>query len=379
MSPDFDRIPTPCYVVHAGLLEKNLQILADVQRRSGATVILALKGFAMFSLFPLIRQYLHGTTASGLYEARLGSEEFGGEVHAYSPAFTDEEMAELIRYADHISFNSVAQWERFKATIARAPRPVSCGLRVNPEYSEVEVELYDPCAPGSRLGITAEALEHADLSGIEGLHFHTMCEQNSDTLERTIAVFEKKFGRQLEQMKWVNFGGGHHITRDDYDVDRLCALVAAFRERHGVRVYLEPGEAIALNTGFLVTSVLDIVENNGPNAILDTSATAHMPDVLEMPYRPAILGAGKRGEHPHTYRLGGLTCLAGDVIGEYSFPEPLRPGDRIVFLDMAHYTMVKNTTFNGVRLPSIGIYRPDKDATEIVKEFGYEDYKMRLS
>ncbi len=379
MNLDFDRIPTPCYVVHQGLLEKNLRILAEVQRHSGATVILALKGFAMFSLFPLIRKYLHGTTASGLYEARLGSEEFGGEVHAYSPAFTDDEMAELIRYADHISFNSLAQWRQFRPVVENASRPISCGLRVNPEHSEVEVELYDPCAPGSRLGITAEALEGADLSGLEGLHFHTMCEQNSDTLERTVAAFEENFGHFLERMTWVNFGGGHHITRDDYDIDLLCELVTRFRERHGVRVYLEPGEAIALNTGFLVASVLDIVQNDGLNAILDTSATAHMPDVLEMPYRPAILGAGKRGEHPHTYRLGGLTCLAGDVIGEYSFPEPLRPGDRIIFLDMAHYTMVKNTTFNGVRLPSIGIYRPDKNKTEIVREFGYDDYKTRLS
>ena len=379
MKPDFDRIPTPCYVVHQGLLEKNLRILTEAQRRSGATIILALKGFAMYSLFPVIRKHLDGTTASGLHEARLGAEEFGGEVHAYSPAFTEPEMNELVRYADHISFNSFLQWEKFRPVVENAPAPISCGLRVNPEYSEVEVELYDPCAPGSRLGITANEFQGRDLSGIEGLHFHTMCEQNSDTLERTIAAFEKKFGRYLDGMKWVNFGGGHHITREDYDVDRLCEIVARFRERHGVRVYLEPGEAIALNTGFLVTSVLDIVENDGLNAILDTSATAHMPDVLEMPYRPAILGAGKRGEFPNTYRLGGLTCLAGDVIGEYAFPDPLRPGDRIVFLDMAHYTMVKNTTFNGVPLPSIGIYRPDTNQTEIVRKFGYEDYKTRLS
>ncbi len=379
MNPDFDRVPTPCYIVHQGLLEKNLRLLAEVQRRSGATIILALKGFAMFRLFPVIREYLRGTTASGLHEARLGAEEFGGEVHAYSPAFTNAEMAELIRYADHISFNSLAQWEKFRPVIEGAPSHISCGLRVNPGYSEVEVALYDPCAPGSRLGIPAEALDGADLTGLEGLHFHTMCEQNSDTLERTVTVFEKKFGRCIDGMEWVNFGGGHHITREDYDIDRLCDLVVRFRERHGVQVYLEPGEAIALNTGFLVTSVLDIVENNGLNAILDTSATAHMPDVLEMPYRPAVLGAGKRGEHPHTYRLGGLTCLAGDVVGEYSFPEPLRTGDRIVFLDMAHYTMVKNTTFNGVRLPSIGIFRPETGRTEIVREFGYEDYKTRLS
>ncbi len=376
---NFERIQTPCYVVHEGLLERNLRILGDTQARSGATIILALKGFAMFGLFPLIRRHLSGTTASGLYEARLGYEEFGGEVHAHSPAFSEAEMTELVKYADHISFNSFAQWERFKPVIENAPREISCGLRVNPEYSEVEVELYDPCARGSRLGITEAGFEGRDLSGIEGLHFHTMCEQNSDTLERTVKVFERKFGGYLDRMNWVNLGGGHHITRDDYDIDRLCEVVAGFRKRHGVHVYLEPGEAIALNTGFLVTSVLDIVENDGPNAILDTSATAHMPDVLEMPYRPAILGAGKRGDHPYHYRLGGLTCLAGDVIGEYSFPEPLKPGSRIVFLDMAHYTMVKNTTFNGVPLPSIGVYRPESGETEIVREFGYEDYRNRLS
>lgn len=379
MKLDIHTIPTPCYVVHAGLLEKNLRILGDVQQRSGATIILALKGFAMFSLFPLIGRYLSGTTASGLHEARLGYEEFGGEVHAYSPGFSQAEMAELVKYADHISFNSFAQWETFAPVVERAPRPISCGLRVNPQYSEVEVPLYDPCAPGSRLGIPADEFDGRDLSGVEGLHFHTMCEQNSDTLERTVRVFEEKFGRYIDGLQWINFGGGHHITRDDYDRGRLCRVVEDFRRRHGVRVYLEPGEAIALNTGFLVASVLDIVENDGLNAILDISATAHMPDVLEMPYRPEILGAGKRGENPHCYRLGGLTCLAGDVVGEYSFPDPLKRGDRLVFLDMAHYTMVKNTTFNGVPLPSIAIHHPDTGNTEIVREFGYEDYKQRLS
>ena len=379
MNLDFDTLPTPCYVVHAGLLEKNLKVLDEAQRRSGATIILALKGFAMFSLFPEIRRILKGTTASGLYEARLGFEEFGGEVHAYSPAFSREEMDELVKYADHISFNSFTQWETFRPVIEKAPRYISCGLRVNPRHSEVEVPLYDPCAPGSRLGILPEAFEGRDLSGLDGLHFHTMCEQNSDTLERTVQAFEKHFGRYIDGMQWVNFGGGHHITREDYDLDRLCEIVTRFRDKYGVQVYLEPGEAIALNTGFLVTSVLDIVENDGPCAILDTSATAHMPDILEMPYRPEIFGAGKRGDHPHCYRLGGQTCLAGDVIGEYAFPEPLRPGDRLVFLDMAHYTMVKNTTFNGIALPSIGIHRPETGRTEIIRRFDYEDYKSRLS
>lgn len=379
---DFDvrACPSPAYVVDDALLRRNLERLAEVQERSGARILLALKGFAMWDCFPMIREYLVGTTASGQDEARLGAETFGGEVHCYSPAFTAAEMDVVLRYADHLSFNSPGQWRRFRETIAAAPRRISCGLRVNPEHSTGAVPLYDPCAPGSRLGTRAQDLTPEDLDGLEGLHFHTLCEQNSDALEETLAAFEAKFGHYLAGMKWMNLGGGHHITRPDYDVERLVRVVRDFKARHPhLTVYLEPGEAIALNTGYLVCSVLDIVENDGPIAILDTSATAHMPDVLEMPYRPEIIGGGEPGEKAYTYRLGGLTCLAGDVVGDYSFDEPLEIGDRLVFTDMAHYTMVKTTTFNGIRLPSI--CRIDEASREVrtVKTFGYMDYRQRLS
>ncbi|QEM83464.1 carboxynorspermidine decarboxylase [Halomonas binhaiensis] len=377
---DIHACPSPAYVVDDALLRKNLELLKEVQERSGAKVLLALKGFAMWDTFPLVSQYLAGTTASGQDEARLGAETFGGEVHTYSPAFTEQEMAVVLRYADHLSFNSPGQWRRFRQQVSAAPRRVSCGLRVNPEYSEAEVALYDPCAPGSRLGTRAVDLKPEDLEGLEGLHFHTLCEQNSDALEHTLEAFEAKFAQYLPGMRWMNFGGGHHITRPDYDVDRLVRVIRDFRERYPhLQVYLEPGEAIALNTGYLVCSVLDIVENDGPIAILDTSATAHMPDVLEMPYRPQIIGGGEPGEKAHTYRLGGTTCLAGDVIGRYSFDRPLEIGDRLVFTDMAHYTMVKTTTFNGIRLPSI--CRVDEHSREVrtVRTFGYVDYMQRLS
>ena len=377
---DVMACPSPAYVVDDALLRRNLELLGQVQARSGARILLALKGFAMWNTFPLVRQYLVGTTASGQDEARLGAETFGGEVHCYSPAFTEEEMAVVLRYADHLSFNSPGQWRRFRETIAAAPRRVSCGMRVNPEHSTGAVPLYDPCAPGSRLGTRAADLTPEVMEGLEGLHFHTLCEQNSDDLESTLAAFEERFGHYLAGLKWVNFGGGHHITRADYDVERLVRVIRGFRERHPhLTVYLEPGEAIALNTGYLVCSVLDIVENDGPIAILDTSATAHMPDVLEMPYRPHIIGGGEPNEKAHTYRLGGMTCLAGDVIGDYSFDAPLEIGDRLVFTDMAHYTMVKTTTFNGIRLPSI--CRIDEASREVstVRTFGYVDYMQRLS
>ena len=372
--------PSPAYVVDDALLRRNLERLGEVQERSGARILLALKGFAMWDTFPLVRQYLVGTTSSGQDEARLGAETFGGEVHCYSPAFTAEELAVVLRYADHLSFNSPGQWRRFRETIAAAPRRVSCGLRVNPEHSTGAVPLYDPCAPGSRLGTRARDLTPEVMEGLEGLHFHTLCEQNSDDLESTLAAFEERFGHYLAGLKWVNFGGGHHITRADYDVERLVRVIRGFRERHPhLTVYLEPGEAIALNTGYLVCSVLDIVDNDGPIAILDTSATAHMPDVLEMPYRPEIIGAGEPQEKAHTYRLGGMTCLAGDVIGDYSFDAPLEIGDRLVFTDMAHYTMVKTTTFNGIRLPSICRIDEASRKVRTVRTFGYVDYMQRLS
>lgn len=371
------NIKTPCYLVERQLVEANCRLLAGVQERTGAKILLATKAFSMFSLFPLIRQYLQGTCASGLNEARLGREEFGREVHTFSPAYREEEFPEIARLSDHIVFNSWSQWQKYGSQALAAGK--QCGLRLNPEYSEVEVALYDPCAPGSRMGIRAADLVGKDLSGITGLHFHVMCEQGADTLERVLEHVEEKFGHLLPRMEWLNFGGGHHISKPGYDVDLLCRLIEKFRDKYSLQIFLEPGEAIALNTGFLIASVLDLVENGMEIAILDTSAEAHMPDVLAMPYRPQVIGAGEPGEFAHTYRLAGNTCLAGDVVGDYSFPAPLKPGDRLVFTDMAHYTMVKNTTFNGINLPSIAIYDSEKNTVEVVREFGYQDFKSRLS
>ncbi len=379
MNIDPYRVPSPCFVLDADALERNLAILADVQQRAGCKILLALKGFAMWRAFPLIRRHLSGTAASGVHEARLGAEAFGGEVHVYSPAYRDVEVDELTGIVDHMVFNSFSQWERHRERVQRAKRPIQCGMRVNPEHSEVKVALYDPCAPGSRLGVTEAAFRRDLLDGLSGLHMHTLCELNADALERTLPAFEKHFGGFLPSMSWVNLGGGHHVTRPDYDIERLIRIIQDFRERWHVDVYLEPGEAIALNAGVFVATVLDIVHNHMDIAILDASASTHMPDVLEMPYRPAIVGAGMPGELAHTYRLGGVSCLAGDVIGDYSFAEPLRPGRRLVFLDMAHYTMVKTTTFNGVPLPAIAIGRGEEGAIEIVRQFGYDDYKTRLS
>jgi carboxynorspermidine decarboxylase len=385
---DLGGVETPCYVVDLGLLRRNLEILARVQREAECKILLALKGFAMWRVFPLVGEYLGGIAASSPHEAELGRTYMNREVHAYAPAYSEADMREIVRFADHVVFNSLSQWHRLRPLVQAAERPVSCGLRVNPEHSEVKVALYDPCAPCSRLGVPPAQFPPADwpservaeaLSGLSGLHFHSLCELGADALERTLGAFERKFAHALPHLRWVNFGGGHHITRPDYDVEQLIRLVRGFRDRHRLEVYLEPGEAIALNTGVLVASVLDIVHNDMDIAILDTSATAHMPDVLEMPYRPRIIGAGEPGEHRHTYRLGGLTCLAGDVIGDYSFAEPLTVGSKLVFLDMAHYTMVKNTTFNGVRLPSIATYEPATGELDVVRRFGYADYRDRLS
>jgi carboxynorspermidine decarboxylase len=375
---DWSGLPTPVYVVDVEALERNLSILSSVQDCTGCRILMALKGFAMFSLFPRIRRYLHGVAASSLDEARLGFEEFGKEVHVFSPGYLEAEFHEMLGYVDHVIFNSFSQWERFKPLTAPRGRRIRCGMRVNPEHSEVKVSLYDPCGPGSRLGVTRRNFQASLLEGLSGLHFHTLCELNADSLVRTLDAFEKKFGAFLPRMEWVNFGGGHHITRPDYDIDLLCEAMNQFRRKHDIEIYLEPGEAVALNTGVLVTRVVDIVHNEVDIAILDTSAAAHMPDVIEMPYRPQLIGAGKPGEHPHTFRLGGLTCLAGDVIGDYSFREPLVEGDTLVFLDMAHYTMVKNNTFNGVRLPSIAVRETGGDI-RMVRRFAYEDYRNRLS
>jgi len=379
---DVRDLETPCFVTDLGALEANLRILADIQQRARCTILLALKGFAQWSTFPLIRRYLAGATSSSVAEARLAREELGGEVHTYAPAYTDSEIRELTTLADHIVLNTPGQWRRHRRAIEqarRAGRSISCGLRVNHEHQEVDVALYDPAGPCSRLGTTRANLTAEDLDGLDGLHFHTLCQAGSDALERALAAFERKFGEFIPQMDWVNFGGGHHITRPDYDRDLLVHLIQGFQARWDVEVYLEPGEAIALGAGVLVTSVLDLLRNDMDIAVLDTSATAHMPDVLEMPYRPVIIGASEPDALPYTYRLGGMTCLAGDVIGDYSFERPLAVGDKLVFLDMAHYTMVKTTTFNGVRLPSIATHDPATGQITVHRRFGYRDYRDRLS
>jgi len=376
---DITELPTPCYLVDERLFLKNLEILNSIQQRTGCKVLLALKGFSMYSIFPLVSKYLKGVTASSLFEARLGYEEMGKEVHIYAPAYIEEEFDKILNYCDHITFNSFDQWNRFKEKVKSIKsKTISCGIRINPEYSEIATPIYDPCYQYSRLGVTLANFRPEELEGVEGLHFHTMCEQNSDTLERTIRVVDEKFGEYIKKMKWLNFGGGHHITRPDYDIETLVRSIKYFQDKYGVDIYLEPGEAVALNTGYLVAKVLDIVDNAMKIAILDTSAACHMPDVLEMPYRPNIIESGKAGEYAHTYRLGGLTCLAGDIIGDYSFREPLKPGDRLVFCDMAHYTMVKNNMFNGVNLPSIALFNKE-EGIKVIRQFGYEDFKTRLS
>ncbi|WP_379154221.1 carboxynorspermidine decarboxylase [Paenibacillus sp. sgz5001063] len=378
MDIDISKLPSPAYLVDERLLTKNLETLNYVQEQTGAKILLAQKGFSMHALYPLVGKYLHGVTSSSLFEARLGYEEMGKEVHVYAPAYMDREFDELLTYTDHIVFNSFDQWARFKERVQNAPKNISCGIRVNPEYSEIEVPLYDPCYNNSRMGVTLPNFRPEELDGIDGLHFHTMCEQNSDTLERTLKVVEEKFGQYLHGMKWLNFGGGHHITRPDYDLDTLIKCILHMKETYDVQIYLEPGEAVALNTGYLVATVLDTMRNGMDIAILDTSAECHMPDVLAMPYRPGIIGAGEPGEYPYTYRLGGMTCLAGDVIGDYSFKEPLKYGDKLIFLDMAHYSMVKNHMFNGVNLPAIASYN-DEEGLKVIREFEYQDFSNRLS
>ncbi|MFK4343730.1 MULTISPECIES: carboxynorspermidine decarboxylase [unclassified Paenibacillus] len=379
MNIDISGLPSPCYLVDERLLVKNLEVLNSVQERTGCNILLALKGFSMFSTFPLVGKYLKGVTSSSLFEARLGREKMDKEVHVYAPAYVDSEFDELLEYVDHVVFNSFDQLKRFESKVQGVTsKKIEIGIRVNPEYSEIETPLYDPCYNNSRMGVTLANFRPEDLDGVDGIHFHTMCEQNSDTLERTIKVVDEKFGPYIKQMKWLNFGGGHHITREDYDLDTLVRCIQYFQDKYGVQVYLEPGEAIALNTGYLVATVLDTMKNGMDLAILDTSAECHMPDVLAMPYRPNIIDAGQPGEYAHTYRLGGLTCLAGDVIGDYSFKEPLKPGDKLVFCDMAHYTMVKNHMFNGVNLPAIASYN-DEEGIKVIRQFSYEDFSSRLS
>lgn len=380
---DIDKIldlaPSPAYVVDLGRLRHNLAILDEVQQRSGAKILLALKAFSMWSVFPLINRTLQGVCASSPWEARLGREEFGREVHSFAAAFKESDVAELLKISNHLVFNSFGQLERFRPLWEKEKGRVSVGLRVNPEHSEGHTEIYDPCAPNSRLGIPRRDFDGRSMNGVEGLHFHTLCEQLFEPLERTAKVFEEKFGGFLPGMKWLNFGGGHHITRDGYDIDGLVELVKYFKAKYDLEVYLEPGEAVAIGTGILVAEVLDIVNNGMDIAILDVSATCHMPDILEMPYRPDIKGGFNPGEKPYTYRLGGASCLAGDVIGDWSFEQPLHPGDRLAFEDMSHYTMVKTTTFNGIQHPHICTYEPETEELKTVRTFGYEDFKQRLS
>ncbi|MCO1334148.1 carboxynorspermidine decarboxylase [Microbulbifer sp. OS29] len=381
------RVPSPCFVIDEIALRDNLELLADVQKRSGAKVLAALKAFSMFSSGPIVAEYLSGTCASGLYEAKLGFEEYGGrhlgkEVHVFSAGYKDEELREILQFAHHVIFNSFSQWKRYRDMCLdmQKQRPeLRFGLRINPEHSEGHTDLYDPCAPCSRLGIVRSLFEDESLQGITGLHFHTLCEQDFKPLQRTIVAVEEKFGDLIPQMEWINFGGGHHITRRDYQVDELVEAVRDFASKYDVQVYLEPGEAISLFAGILVAEVVDIAWNGENQAILDASATCHMPDVLEMPYRPEITGASRPGELPHSYRLGGQSCLAGDSIGEYSFSQPLRIGERLVFEEMAYYTMVKTNTFNGIPLPAIALWNSDSDDLKMIKTFGYEDFKERLS
>ena len=370
-------LPTPCYVVDEARLIKNLELLRYVQQETGCHILLAQKCFSMFRLYPLMGEYLAGTTASGIFEARLGHEEMGKDNHVFAPAFKSEDMRELVQICDHIVFNSIAQLEKHRSIWQNSA--ASVGIRINPECSTQEAEhaIYDPCAVGSRLGVTLANFPQELPEGVEGLHFHTLCEQNSDDLLTTFKAFEAKFGKFFGQLKWLNLGGGHHITRADYDVQALIDLVKYIRSTYGVEVYLEPGEAVALNAGYLVTEVLDIVHNGMDILILDASAACHMPDVLEMPYRPPLYGAGEPDAEGVLFRLGGPTCLAGDVIGDYRFAAPLREGDLLLFGDMAIYTTCKNNTFNGMPLPALWVLRED-GRTECLRTFDYEDFAARL-
>ena len=397
---NFKAIPSPCYVLEEEKLERNCKLLHSIEEATGAKILVALKGFALWRSFDLIKQYLSGITASGLYEARLGYETFGKEITTFSPAYKQEEMQELLKISNHIIFNSFLQWQTFKPMIqaqnklnqATSQPLISVGLRLNPLYSEVTPEIYNPCIQGSRLGINPtefqKGVKKYGLEGIEGLHFHTHCEQNSDALKRTLKHFEKHFHQWIPQMRWINFGGGHHITRKDYDITLLKRLLVDFKNKYSTQIYLEPGEAVGWQSGFLIGSVIDIVKNGMEIAILDVSAAAHMPDCLEMPYRPRVRNSFKakidkksktlKGKEKYCYRFGGPTCLAGDIIGDYSFKEPLKIGDRVIFEDMIHYTIVKNNTFNGVPLPSIGVIHKD-GSFKLYHQYNYEDYKQRNS
>lgn len=377
------EIPSPCYVLEEAKLRRNLELIDSVQKAAGVTIILALKSFSMYSVFPIVREYLSGATASSLNEIKLVNEYMGVKAHTYIPAYQDHDFDEVLQRSSHLTFNSWSQWERFKDRVAGSG--VSCGIRINPQYSEAATEMYDPCIPGSRLGATRDQLPDQLPDGLDGIHSHTLCENDSFALERTLTAIESRFGDLLHQAKWVNLGGGHLMTREGYNTDHLIGLLKAFREKYNVDVIMEPGSAIAWQTGVLISTVLDVLNSQGIDvAILDTSFAAHMPDTLEMPYKPRILGSAYSGAYHEpvagkpTYRLGGMTCLAGDFMGDYSFDKPLEVGDKIIFDDMIHYTMVKTTTFNGVNLPSIGVWKTN-DQFDLVRSYGYESFKDRLS
>ena len=377
---DYEKIPSPCYVMEERLLRKNLALIKRVKEEAGVNIILAFKAFALWKAFPIVREYIPYSTASSKFEARLAYEEMGSLAHTYSPAYTEADFPEITRYSSHITFNSLTQFERFYPMARAGAGPaVSCGLRVNPEYSDVATALYNPCAPGSRMGVVRDQLGDRLPEGVEGLHFHTLCESSSYDLEKTLAVFEERFGRYLPRLKWVNMGGGHLMTREGYDTAHLVRLLRAFRERHpNLEVILEPGSAFAWRTGFLLATVVDIVENHGiRTAIIDASFTCHMPDCLEMPYKPAIRGASDAVAGKPTYRIGGNSCLSGDYMGDWSFDRPLAVGDRLIFEDMIHYTIVKTTMFNGIPHPSLAMWSAD-DRLVMFREFGYEDYKNRM-
>lgn len=379
MNIPLNQLPSPLFLMDEAKLIRNLQLLKRVQEEAGIKIILALKGFSMYACFPLIRQYLPGNTSSSLHEARLGYEEFGGETHVYSPAYRDDEFDEMMQYAGHFSFNSIAQYQKFKVRLFTNRPNAKAGLRINPEYSTVTVDLYNPCIPGSRLGIRVEDMPEQLPEGISFLHSHNLCESDSYALEQTLLNIERLYGKQLQQIELLNLGGGHLMTRDDYDVDHLISLLKGFKSRHPhLEIILEPGSAVAWQTGYLISTVLDIVNSKGIQvAILDCSISAHMPDVIEMPYKPKIYGATEPVADKPTYRFGGQTCLAGDFVGDFSFEAPLKPGDKVVFDDMMHYTMVKTTTFNGINLPHMGIWKKD-GLYEHLKSFGYDDFKSRL-
>ena len=372
------KLPSPCWLLEETLLKNNLKCIQNIKDRTGAKVLLALKGYALWKSFPILKPYLDGCCASGLHEAKLADETFSKEVHTYSPAFKEEEIDEIAKISHHLVFNSPSQFKRFASQAKKVNPTLSLGLRINPEYSESPKEIYNPCGLYSRLGTTLGNMDETILEECDGLHFHALCEQDSTALENVLKNFEEKFANYIAKMKWINFGGGHHITRKGYDVEKLITLINDFKKKYDVEVYLEPGEAIGWETGTLISTVLDIVDNGMQIAILDTSAEAHMPDTIIMPYRAEVRDAGQAGEKAYTYRLAGNTCLAGDIMGDYSFDAPLQIGDKVIFEDQMHYTMVKATTFNGVKLPSIAIERED-GRVEIVREFNYEDFKGRLS